>query len=54
MGNINSDLNTKNKTSNGHVMCFIFTFMMITNNNYTRPRYNVGFRCFVAAPFANS
>jgi len=52
----NSDLSTRNKTSNGRVMCFVLISTMITNNihiNYTRRMHNVGFRYFDAAPFEN-
>jgi len=41
MGDDNSDFSTRNKTSNGHVMCFIVISIIITNNiynNYTRPK----------------
>jgi len=52
----NSGFSSRNKTSNGRVMCFVIVSMMMANNiynNYTRLRYNVGFRCFDAATFAN-
>lgn len=53
IGDDNSDFRTRNKTSNSRVMYFIIVSiiaLMNINNIYI----NYGFRCFYAAPFANS
>lgn len=53
VGDDNSDFRTRNKISNSHLMYFIIV-SIIALININNIYINYGFRCFDAAPFANS